>query len=48
MRTCLTLVLVAGLVTALPAQDRSRFGRSNTDWCNQLDADRATHCDVPS
>jgi hypothetical protein len=46
LRTCLTLTLLGGLAVPAVAQDRSRFGRAGTDWCNQVDGDRATHCEV--
>jgi putative adhesin len=47
LRTCLTLTLAVGLATSAFAQNRSRPGRSNADWCDQNgDTDRASHCEV--
>ena len=46
LRICLTLTLLGGLAMPAGAQDRSRFGRSSTDWCNQGDSDRVAHCEV--
>jgi putative adhesin len=47
LRTCLALTLAAALATAASAQTRSRSGRTNAEWCDQVgDGDRATHCEV--
>jgi DUF4097 and DUF4098 domain-containing protein YvlB len=48
-RVLIAAVLLAATAVTLPAQDRSDFGRSESDWCRQArwDGDRdARHCVV--